>query len=190
MKKIYVIECNPKAHSSKEEYVKTYIEEAKKAGHEVRVVNVYDLNLGYLRAKDGELDFSFELIGELKEAQENLKWAEQLVFVYPIWYLAIPPILMDFITQVFGNIACELTEKGPKPLMKDKTAVIMQSYSMPYFCMKYFCKDVPMTWWKITLTDWCGPKIIKRFDFDMIDSVPEKRRQKWLKEIKKFVAKL
>lgn len=190
MKKIFMVICNPKEHSSKEEYVNTYIEEAKKAGHEVRTINVYDLNLSYLKFNKEKNDFDYSISDELKQVRENFIWADQFVFVYPVWYLFLPPALTDFMTQVFGEVGCELSERGPKPLMKDKTAVIMHSYSMPYFFMKYACKDIPMKWWKVTLTDWCGPKIIKRFDFDMIDSVPEKRRQKWIKDIKKFIAKL
>ncbi len=190
MTKIFIVECNPKTQSSKEEYLNTYIDEAQKNGHEIRKVNICDLNINYLKFDNDKNDFDCSISDELMKERENFIWADQFVFVYPVWYLALPPMFMDFMTQVFGEVGCKLTEKGPKPLMKGKTAVIMQSYSMPLFFMKSFCKDIPMKWWKVTLTDWCGPKIIKRFDFDMIDSVSEKRRQKWIKEIKKFVAKL
>lgn len=188
-KNIFVILCNPKEHSLKEDYVKTYIEEAKNFGHEVRVLNLYDLNIDYLRANGDEFDYS--LTEELKQAQQNLVWADQLVFIYPVWCLAIPPIMSTFISKVFAEgIACEYSSMGPKPLMDDKTAVIMQSYDMPYFCMKYFYHDVLFKWWKVVLTSWCGPKIVKRFDFDMIGNASEKRKQKWINDIKKFVAKL
>lgn len=191
MKKIFVITCNPKEHSQKEEYVRTYVDEARKCGHEVREVNAYDLNIDFLRYDKEKNDFDYSLTDELKQAQDNLIWADQLVFVYPIWELSIPPILSTFISKVFSEgIAAEMSPNGPKPLMKHKTAVIMQSYSMPYFFMRYFYNDIPMKWWKVVLSDWCGPKIIKRFDLDMIDNVPEKRKQKWIKDIKKFVAKL
>ncbi len=187
--KIFLIICKAKEHSEKEVYVQTYIEEAKKCGHEIRTVNVYDLNVDYLRAKGDEYDVS--LTDELKEAQDNVVWADQLVFVYPIWCLSVPPILLTFICKVFSEgVAVEMSERGPKPLMKDKTAVIMHSCSMPYFYLKYFCSDILMKWWKIVLTKWFGLKIIKRFDFDLIDSVSEKRKQKWIKEVKKFVEKL
>lgn len=189
MKKIFIITCNPKAHSEKEAYVQTYIEEAIKCGHEVRIINLYDLNIDYLRANGDEIDYS--LTEELKLAQNNLIWADQLVFVYPIWWLTIPAILKSFIERIFADgVVSEMGKIGPKPLMKDKTAVIMQSYSMPFFCMKYLYSDVTMKWWKVVLTNWCGPKIIKRFDFDLIDNVPEKRKQKWIKNIKNFVSKL
>lgn len=189
--KIFMIICNPKEHSSKEEYVQTYIQEAQRLGHEVRTVNVYDLKIDFLRFDAEKNDFDYSISDELKESQNNLIWADQLVFAYPVWELAIPPILSTFIIKVFAEgIAAEMSSMGPKPLLKNKTAVIMHSYSMPSFFMKYFYGDVLMKWWKIILTDWCGPKIIKRFDFDMIDNVPEKRRIKWVKEVKKFVAKL
>lgn len=189
MKKIFVINCNPKEHSSRQEYLDTYTTALKERGHEVREVNVYNLNVDYLRAHGDKIDYTLTL--ELQEAQDNLIWADQIVFAYPIWCLAIPPILNSFISRVFAEgVACESSAMGPKPLMKDKTAVIMQSYSMPYFAMKYLYKDIPMKWWKVMLTDWCGPKIVKRFDLELIDSVPEKRKQKWIKDIKKFAKTL
>lgn len=189
MQKIFIITCNPKEHSEKELYVQTYIEEAKKYGHEVRIINLYDLDIDYLRANGNEFDYSISY--ELKQAQDNIIWADQLVFVYPIWWLAIPALMKSFIERTFAeDVVSEMDKMGPKPLLKDKTAVIIQSYSMPYFAMKYFYADIPMKWWKIALTDWCGPKIIKRFDFDMIDNVQEKRKQKWIKDIKKFVSKI
>lgn len=189
MKKIFLIICNPKTHSQKELYIQTYIEEAKKLGHDVRVVNLYDLNIDYVRANGDEIDYS--ITPELKQAQDNILWADQLVFVYPIWWLGFPALMKSFIEKVFQeNVVSDLGDMGPKPLLKGKTAVIMQSYSMPYFAMRYLYGDIPMKWWKIALTGWCGPKIVKRFDFDLIDNVSEKKKEKWIKEIKKFVKKI
>lgn len=189
MKKIFIINCNAKKHSKKEAYVQTFTEEARNSGHEVRTINVYDLDVDYLRANGDEFDYA--LSPELKEAQDNIIWANLLVFVYPIWCLAIPPILSTFISKTFAEgVACQYSSMGPKPLMRDKKAVIMQSYSMPYFAMKYLYNDVPLKWWNVMLTQWCGPKIIKRFDFDLIDNVPEKRSQKWINQIRTFVKKI
>lgn len=187
-KKIFVILANPKEHSLKEVYVQTYIEEAKKYGHEVREVNLYDLNIDYLRF-EGDAPSS-SLTEELKQAQDNLVWANQIVFVYPLWCFAIPAILKAFIERTFTNgIVWKFGKFGPEPVYKDKTAVIIQSYSMPYIGMKML-GDVPFKFWHVLIEKWCGIKIAKRFDLEMIDSVPEKRKQKWLTEIKKFVAKL
>lgn len=188
MKKIFVIQCNPKEHCLKEEYVNAYIETAKSNGHDVKMVNLYDLNIAYLIFNGEKPDST--LTPELKQAQDNILWADQIVFVYSIWWLGIPAILKAFIDKTFREgIVASLGKFGPIPLLKGKTAVIMQSYEMPYIGMKSL-GDLPMKWWKIVLTKWCGIKIVKRFDFEMISSVSEKRKQKWVKDIKNFVAKL
>ena len=189
MKKIFVISCNPKKDSFRAEYLQAYIEEAKKAGNEVRFINIYGLEIDYLKF-DGETPVT-PLSNELKEAQDNLVWADQIVLSYPIWWLAIPAKLKSFIELVFQEgIVSDMTECGPKPLMKGKTAVVFQSYAMPAFAMKLFCGDIPMKYLKVILTNWCGIKIEKRFDLDMSCSASEKTKQKWLKEVKKFASKI
>lgn len=188
MKKIFMITCNPKEHSQKDAYVETYVEEAKRLGHEVRLINLYDLNIEYLKFSGEKPDDS--LTPELKLAQDNILWADQLVFVYSIWWLGMPAILKAFIDKTFREgVVASIGKYGPKPLLNRKTAVIIQSYDMPYIGMKTL-GDLPMKWWKVVLTKWCGVKIVKRFDFEMISSVSEKRKQKWIKDIKQFVAKL
>lgn len=189
MKKIFIIECNPKEHSAKQEFVDTYIDEAKSLGHEVKKVNVYNIDVSFLKFNGNEMDTS--LPDDLKQAQENIVWADQIVFVYSLWCFNIPAALKSFIERTFQcGITWQMGKNGPEPVTKDKTSVIIQSYGMPYFFMKYFLGDIPFKFWQVLLTKWCGFKIVKRFDFDMIDSVPEKRKQKWIKDIKKFVAKL
>jgi putative NADPH-quinone reductase len=186
--KIFLIECNPKEHSSKESYVQAYVEEAKAKGHEVKMINLYDLNIEYLNFSGEKPDIT--LTFELQQAQDNILWADQIVFVYSIWWLGIPAILKAFIDKTFREgVVVSISKFGPKPLLKGKTAVIMQSYDMPYIGMKSL-GDLPMKWWKVVLTKWCGIKIVKRFDFEMISSVSDKRKQKWINDVKNFVAKL
>lgn len=186
MKKIFVMQCNSKEHSQKEAYVQAFIEEAQKGGNEVKTVNLYDLKIDYLKFTGNDNE-DYSITEELKQVQDNIVWADMLVFVYPIWWLFIPALMKSFIERVFAeDIFSKMGKMGPEPLMKDKTAVIMQSYDMPYWCMKYLYGDVQMKWWKVILTDWCGPKIIKRFDFDGIGMAGEKTKQKWLNDVKKF----
>lgn len=188
MKKIFVVICNPKEKSQKEIYVQTYIDEAKKCGHEVRVLNLYDLKIDYLKFNGDEPDTA--LTDELKQAQDNIVWSDQFVIVYPLWCFAIPAILKAFIERTFINGALwKFGKMGPEPVLKNKTAVIIQSYAMPYFFMK-LQGDLPMKYWKILLHKWCGFKIVKRFDLDMISTESDKKRQKWINSIKKFVSEL
>jgi putative NADPH-quinone reductase len=189
MKKIFVITCNPKKDSVKAPFVEAYIEETQKAGNKVRTINLYNIEVDYLKFNGNDPDCS--LTKELKQAQDNILWADQIVFVYPIWWFAIPAKLKSFIERVFKEgVVANIGKYGPEPLLKGKTAVIMQSYDMPYFAMKYLSGDVPMKFLKVVLSNWCGLKIEKRFDFDCASDISEAKKQKLLKEIRKFASKI
>lgn len=186
MKKIFVITYQPKEKSDKAEYLETYVQEAKKLGHDVKVINLHNLDIDYLKF-DGDLP-DLTLSEELKQAQENILWADQIVLVYSVWCLGLPAKVKAFIERVFQkDVLVKYGKMGPEPLLENKTMVIMQSYSMPYFFMKYFYGDVPFKMLKVIFSDWCGFEIKKRFDFDVIDSVSDKKRQKWINEVKKFI---
>ncbi|MFH0702224.1 MAG: NAD(P)H-dependent oxidoreductase [bacterium] len=189
MKKIFIVICNQKNESQKAPYVEAYIEEAQKAGNEVRSINLYDIEIDYLKFNNNDADYS--LTEELKQAQNNIVWADQIVFVYPIWWLAIPAKLKSFIERIFQEgIIVNVGKFGPEPLLKGKTVVIMQSYYMPYLGMKYLYGDIPFKYLKVILSSWCGLKIEKRFDFDLISNVSEKKQRNWIKSIKKFAGKI
>jgi putative NADPH-quinone reductase len=189
MKKIYIITCNAKKQSLKEFLVQAYIEEAKKKHHDVRTVNIYDLQIDFLHFDNNEVDT--HLTEELKDVQQNIIWADQIVFVYPVWALGIPAKLKALIERVFQeNVLLKYDERGPKPIFKNKTSVIMQSYAMPTFFMKYFFKDLPYQHMKIVIDKWSGFKIEKRFDFGGIDTATEKQKAKWEKCVRSFVASI
>lgn len=189
MKKIFVLTYNPKETSDKSIYIDAYIQEAKNAGNEVKVLNIHDINIEYLEFAGNEPDLT--LSEKLKQAQDNIIWADQLVIIYSVWCLGLPAKFKAFVERVFQkDILVRYGKMGPEPILKNKTAVIIQSYSMPYAAMKYIYNDIPFKVIKVIFSNWCGFKIEKRFDFDMIDIADEKRRQKWLKEIKKFAARI
>lgn len=190
MKKIFVIQYQPKKKSEKAEYLETYIQEAKKLGHEVREINLHNIEIEYLSINDLGLPDPV-LTSELKEAQDNILWADQIVFAYSVWCLNLPAKFKSFIERIVQkDVLVSYGKMGPEPIIKDKEMVVIQSYSMPYFLMKYVYGDAPFKIMKVVFKNWCGFKIIKRFDFDIIDTVNEKRKQKWLNEIKKFVNKI
>jgi len=180
VKKIFVIVCNAKKENRKAPYVEAYIEQAQNAGNEVRTINVYDLKIDYLDLGDrSDLEYDLSLTGELKQAQENFIWADQIVFAYPIWHLNIPAKLKSFMERIFQpGVIFRFGRLGPEPIHKGKTAVIMQSYFMPDFVMKYCLGDLPFKIIKTILSKWCGFKIVKRFDFDNIANVSEAKKQK------------
>lgn len=190
MKKIFVITGSPKGEDSLAlPFVKKYIETAKNVGNEVKMVDSYKLEFDFLQYKDGKFDNS--LTPELKEVQDNILWADQIVFVYPLWEGSLPAKLKALLERVLQlGIFFEYSKTGPKGLIKNKTAVIIQSYSAPAFFIKYLKGDAGYRTLKDNSLDYCGIRTEKRFDFDLIDTMDEKTKQKRLKEIEIFASKI
>ena len=188
MKKIFVLTYQPKEKSDKEVYLNTFIEESKKAGNEVRFLNIDDIEVDYLKFENNLPTKDLTL--ELKEAQDNIIWADQLVLVYSVWCMGVPAKLKSFIERVLQeDVVVGYGKMGPEPILKNKSMVLMQSYAMPKFGMKYFYNDLTYKFVKIVFESWCGFKIVKRFDIDLTENIPEKNHKKFISEIQKFCSK-
>jgi len=90
-------------HPNKETFCGSLAESYKKgaliSGAEVKEILISDLRF------DPVLHRGYKEIQELEpdlvEAQELIKWAEHLVFVYPTWWATMPALLKGFIDRVF-----------------------------------------------------------------------------------------
>ena len=106
----------------------TYEREAKAAGHEVRRMNLGEMHFdpilheGYKAIQELEPD--------LKDFQENVRWAEHVVVVYPTWWSTMPAMLMGLFDRAWlPHYAYNFAEHGLtwKKLLKGRTARIITS---------------------------------------------------------------
>lgn len=118
---------------------------AKKAGHEVRRINLAELrfdpilHLGYKAIQECEPD--------LKRAQEDIKWCDHLVVIYPNWWQTMPALLKGFFDRMWlpGYAFNMRKDKAGKQTIgwhkrfKGKTArVIVLSGSHPWLIWCFF----------------------------------------------------
>lgn len=175
MKKVLIMFCNPKKGSFSEAIANSYREGTLEGNNEVKSVNVYDLDVSY---------YSLEqtLAPHLQALQSDLLWADNIVFVYPVWCLGIPAKLKSLIEMTFQSNGSPLTE------LKGKSAVVIQTYGMPEFVMRYLMGDVS---YKMLhgIFKFCGIKVQKRFDLGQIAASTESKRCIWLNRIKKYASK-
>ena len=93
--KILVIQGSPDEGSYSHELATAYADEARSAGHDVRMIDLatedFDpvLRYGYRQHMEDESD--------PKRYQEDIAWADHLVFSFPIWWSAEPAILKGFV---------------------------------------------------------------------------------------------
>src|SRR3989344_9376596 len=69
-------------------FADTYERAARAAHHEVRQMNIGEMTFDPILHKGYKVIQQLE--PDLKAFQENMKWCEHFVLVYPIWWSAMP----------------------------------------------------------------------------------------------------
>lgn len=110
-----------------------YAAAAQAAGHDVRRVNVAELDFPLLRIPS---DFYKQPAPQtLKGAQDDIRWADHLLFFYPLWDSDMPAVLKAFIEQAFRPGFALESGTGPmglpKRLLTRKSARFVVTMGMP-----------------------------------------------------------
>lgn len=126
MKNILVILGHPSPKSLNREIAQRYVQGAKK-NFQVKTLYLSELKFdpilheGYNKTQELEPD--------LKKAQELIKWANHLVFIYPIWWTSSPALFKGFIDRVFlPGYAFKYRPGGAhETLLNNKTATMFMT---------------------------------------------------------------
>jgi len=106
---------------------------AKEEGHEVRRINIHDLNFDPTLHK-GYKEIQ-ELEPDLKKAQENIRWCNHFVVFFPVWWGGPPALLKGFFDRIIlPGFAFQFSENGLgwKKLLKGRSArVVVTTGSIP-----------------------------------------------------------
>ncbi len=98
MKKIALFNGHPDEDSFCAAISQSYLAGAEKSGASIRTINIRDLDF------NPNLQFGYrkrtELEPDLLAAQEALKWADHLVWVYPVWWGSVSAIMKGFLDRV------------------------------------------------------------------------------------------
>lgn len=183
-KKILLINGHPDKNSFCYAISEAYIKGAKRAGLEIKVIHICDLNFnpnlqyGYQKRTDLEQD--------LLDAQEMIKWANHLVWVYPVWWASYPAIMKGFLDRTFlPGFAFAKRENSVwwDKLLTNKSARIISTLDQPswYYWLVY---RQPSTnaMKKLTL-EFCGIKPVKVTTIGPIRLSKESYRKNWLEKI-------
>jgi putative NADPH-quinone reductase len=141
-KRILIIQAHPDTsrqhlcHSLADSYAKG----AESTGHTIRRVNVGELDFPLLRSpQDWEVG---SVPASLKPAQEDIRWAQHIVFFFPLWLGDMPALLKAFLEQIARPGFAILREKGGSPWgskgLTGRSARVVVTMGMPAIVYRWY----------------------------------------------------
>ena len=189
-KKILVILGQPQRHSYGGALMQAYVEGARAAGAELR--ELYLGEIKFTACASTTLQNPVELEPDLRDAQAAIKWADHLVFVYPIWWGTIPALLKGFIERVFQpGFAVNFREKSPlwDKLLTGRSARLIVSLNTPAWIYRWYFGRPGHNTMKKTILGFCGVKPVRITEIGPIRGSTEAKRKKWLQQVRALGAR-
>lgn len=166
--------------------------DAYKKGAESAGAHVEFLNLGELQF-DPNLRFGYrermELEPDLLMAQEKIKAADHLVWVFPTWWAAIPAILKGFIDRIFLPGFAFKYHPGkllPEQLLKRKSARLITTIDAPTWYYRFVYGQPGVNMLKRATLGFSGVRPIRTTIFGPVKSSTPEIRTKWLAAVEKL----
>lgn len=119
---------------------------------------------------------------ELDHYREQVRWADQIVFVYPIWWGRPPAMLLGFIDRMMASgFAFQYRKAGdllPEGLLKGKSVVCVSTMQGPTGYLQYWLGNAHRLLMKRALFNYIGIRKVKFFEFGNMESKKGRHAQK------------
>ncbi|UNK15999.1 NAD(P)H-dependent oxidoreductase [Paenibacillus sp. N3/727] len=188
---ILVINGHPDPESFCSALSKAYMKGASANKAQVRSIDLskiqFDPNLKFGYRKRTELE------EDLRDAQELIRWADHLVFVYPTWWGVMPAILKGFIDRVFlPGFAYKYRENSSAvdKLLSGKSSRLIVTADTPFWYNKLAYKNAEYNVMKRNILKFCGVSPVRVTEIGPIRGSSDKARAEWLAKVNQLGAQL
>ena len=168
--------------------------ELKTTGETYAVRDLYQLNFDpVLHLQDIEGAEHHVVLEDVQEEQMHIQSSDMLIFIFPIWWAAMPAILKGYIDRVFSfDFAYNVDEKGDiNGLLKGKKAVIINTAGAHHH--EYAKEGMFDTMNKILdkgVFALCGIEVIEHKYLCAVHESSETERIRMLEEIRSMIRKV
>ncbi len=185
--KILIINGHPDKESYNYAIFESYKKGAVDSGAEVKEIRIGELNF------NPNLQFGYrkrtELEPDLLDAQEKIKWADHLVWVYPVWWGSVPAMMKGFIDRVFlPGFAFKKRENSVwwDKYLTGKTARLICTLDQPSWYYKWIYGSPSHKAMKKLTLGFVGIKRVKITTIGPLRLSTDAFRAKWLKKVERL----
>ena len=129
---------------------------------------------------------NFKLEEDLIKAQQDIQFADHLVFVYPTWWGTQPALLKGFIDRVFvPGFAFDYIDNSVhwKKHLKGKSARLIVTMDAPKWYNWLVYKNAGHNAMKKAVLNYCGIDPVKITAFGPVKTSTENQRKLWTQTV-------
>lgn len=190
-KRILILNGHPAARSLSRSLAESYAKGADKAGHDVRLIHIRDI--------DFDSDFGFGGYSETKPLEpdleavfSDLEWSEHLVLLTPMWWGGLPAKLKGLLDRLLlpGRAFDTRNIKGgfPTPMLSGRSArVILTSATYDWY-FKWIYRRALWTQLKHQVLGFVGIKPARLTHFAAASHPKDGQVDRWLARVEKLGA--
>ena len=168
----------------------TFIEEAKKIGHEIDLINIYDEK--QIKFWDGGKPDE-----QILDYRKRLEQSDIMMIMSPCHNYIMNSATENFIANVFTPPWAfkykKLFRNYGYPIpnsLKDKTAIISMTYGGPNFLYSAIFQQIPRRIKKMVFSGLCGMKVEYLRFYEVLPDMPQKIFEKHMEKVRKTVQQL
>ena len=181
MSKVLVILGSPDAQSFNAAIFDTYVKNIDRQKNEVQTLNLskmkFDpvLRYGYRQRMNPD--------AEIEHSQELIKWAEKIVFIYPIWWSSMPSLLKGWLDRVLTpGFAYNTQHTTSVKHLSGRTAELFMTCDAPAFYYRWMT-PTPVRLMRQHILERCGIKTQRVQILGKARKISDTQRKKWLNRI-------
>jgi putative NADPH-quinone reductase len=189
-RKIAVVIGHPYPESYCNALAQAYARGAVSRDAEVRVLDLsrisFEPNLKYGYHRRTELE------PDLIAAQETIRWADHLVFVYPNWWGTMPAILKGFIDRVLLPGFAYISKPNSltfEKLLKGKTARLIVTMDSPPWYYRLVLRRSGHHVMRRGILQFCGINPVRITEIGMVKTTSAEGLTRWIGKIEELGGK-
>lgn len=188
MANILIITAHPSKYGFVHKIAKKYKETKRKFGDEVEVLDLYKKinRQDFLKFEDVR---KMEKDPSVERMQKKISWADELAFVFPMWWCGEPAILKNFWDKNFtARYAYRYIDGKPTGLLNGRSARIFltcDGKKLYYFLMLNPLRSI---WW-LTRLRFCGIRLKSFTIFDIMFQRNDNSKKELLLKVVKIAQK-